>query len=355
MPVYNAAQYLDEAVESILGQTLRDFEFVIIDDGSTDASGEMLDGYAKMDGRITVFHQENERIVASLNLGLRASVGKYIARMDADDISVPERLETQVAFMERHPKVGLCGSACRLFGGRSGVTRPKTTSEEIKAWLLFGPGIAHPTVMMRRDLVIRHGLYYDSEFEQAEDYELWVRFAQHCEIANIPEPLLLYRMSENQATRRYDSEIRGWDARVQMKALGLLGIEPSDREMELHLSIRESRFPKSREYLEQFEAWLWKLFETNERNRVFESRAHAQVLLEMWRYVCISQPELGLWVWRRYVASGLRSVGGSISAGSDLSDLACFLRVTVSSRLEKTARGRSLKRLARSLSLRRCR
>ncbi len=154
MPVYNTAEYVAEAVDSILKQTLSDLELIIIDDGSTDASPAILDQIQKADERVHVIHQQNQGIVGALNRGLKLAGGEYIARMDGDDISLPDRLAVQVAFMDRHPNVGICGTACRLFGDTSGLSWTTTDPDEIASRLIFWPCMSHPTVMMRRDLVV---------------------------------------------------------------------------------------------------------------------------------------------------------------------------------------------------------
>ena len=342
MPVYNTAEYLDEAVRSILGQTLDDFEFIIVDDGSTDGSRKILNQY--VDKRMKVKHQENRGIVASLNRGLELARGKYIARMDSDDISLPDRLAKQIAFMESHVEVGICGTACCLFGDECGITRPKTESEEIKSWLLFGPCMAHPTVMMRRDLILEHGLFYNPEFKQAEDYELWLRFSQHCEMANLPEPLLLYRVRGEQATTRHKSEVYRWSSLVHAQAIRLLGIEPTDEELELHSSLHESRLVKSREYLDQVESWLLKLLRANKTD------ALARILLERWRDVCANEHELGFWILRKFRSSQLTVIGRMASSRSGGCVTQPFLRMILSRLLERSLAGRSLKKLARRLT-----
>lgn len=350
MPVYNAAEYLGEAVDSILGQTFGDFEFIIINDGSTDGSGEILDRYQQSDDRVRVIHQENSGVAATLKRGLESARGKYVARMDSDDISLPNRLEKQVAFMESHPEVGVCGTACRLFGDSSGVTMPKTESEEIKSWLLFGPCMAHPTVIMRRDLIVKHNLYYNMEFKQAEDYELWIRFSQYCEMANIPEPLLLYRVRDKQATTEFRSEVCRWSGLVHKMAIGSLGIEPTDEELDLHLSFHSASFPKSREYVEQFEKWLRKLLEANNNNKVRDGKAFARVLFECWRCLFAGEVELGVWMWKRFTRSELFRAQANTRFAPTVSSALFFCRASVSSVLEKTRTGRSFKRFARAIA-----
>jgi glycosyltransferase involved in cell wall biosynthesis len=309
MPVYNTAEYLREAVDSIIGQTLSDFEFLIIDDGSTDGSAEILDDYEKSDDRIRVFHQENRGLAVSLNRGLRAAGGKYIARMDSDDISLPERFAKQVAFMDRHPEVGLCGTAFMQFGERTGASWTMTDPEEIKSRLMFWPCFGHPTVMMRRELVVRENLYYDTEFKQSEDHELWVRFSRHCKITNLTEVLLLYRTDAGQATNIYRDDVVRWSGRIHRQAIGALGIEMSDEESMIHESLHTSTFEVSRDYVNRVEEWLCKLMDANEIHKVYESNALAGVLYERWHYVCSNAVSLGLWVCVKFRKSRLFEAG----------------------------------------------
>lgn len=348
MPVYNTAEYLDEAVQSILGQTLDDFEFIIIDDGSTDGSADMLDRYP--DKRIKVIHQPNSGIVASLNRGIELAQGKYIARMDSDDISLPDRLAKQIAFMESHPAVGICGTACRLFGDEYGITKPKTRSDEIKSWLLFGPCMAHPTVVMRRDLIVKHSLRYDSEFEKAEDYELWIRFSRHCEMANIPEPLLLYRVHASQVTTKLKTLNSRISGLVHERAIRLMGIEPGDDELALHLSLHGSNHEKSRDYVERAEAWFLKLVSANEVTGKIAQDAFARVLFEFWGDLCAGEYELGFWILRKFWSSRLMAIGRKASRQSPCSVTRLFLRVMLSRLMDRSSAGRSLKKLARRLT-----
>lgn len=343
MPVYNTAEYLGDAVQSILEQTRTDFEFIIIDDGSTDGSEEIIDRYAKSDNRVRVIHQEKGGIVAALNKGLQVAKGRYVARMDSDDISLPERLAKQVALMESNSKIGVCGTACKLIGDSSGITMPKTKSEEIKSWLLFGPCMAHPTVMMRRDLIVEHNLYYDSNIKQAEDYDLWLRFSQHCEMVNISEPLLLYRVWAKQATTKSRLQVHQGSNLIHEKAIRLLGIEPSEAELELHLSLHTSDFEKSRDYVDRVENWLLKLLEANRKNRVRSEKAFAGVLFEVWRGLFSGMPELGMWMLRKFTRSEICRLGSK----SSLSPALSYLRANASNTLEKTSTGRSFKRVAR--------
>ena len=196
MPVYNGEKYLREAIESILNQTFKDFEFLIINDGSTDSSRDIVLSYN--DSRIRLIDNEkNIGLTKSLNRGLELARGEYIARMDADDVSLPERLEKQVSYLEIHPKVGVLGTWMKCideYGKPTSTQHPPTQPYLIKWSLLFGCSIAHSSVMMRRAVLERVG-GYNPEIVVAQDYGLWVRvsFETQIQIANLPEELLLLR------------------------------------------------------------------------------------------------------------------------------------------------------------------
>jgi len=197
MPVYNGEKYLREAMESILNQTFRDFEFLIMNDGSQDQSVNIINSYN--DPRIRLIHNErNLGLIHTLNRGIEQAGGEYIARMDSDDISLPHRLSKQVDFMDRRPEIGICGAWIEYFMGLGDVIRLPITDGEIKASLPVMCPLAHPTVMFRAAVVRRHGLWYSHDFPHAEDYELWRRAAGVTCFANIPEVLLKYRIHPGQ-------------------------------------------------------------------------------------------------------------------------------------------------------------
>ncbi|WP_051608621.1 glycosyltransferase [Selenomonas sp. FC4001] len=210
MPVYNAETYLYEAIISILNQSFEDFEFLIVDDGSTDHSMDIVHKFD--DYRIKILHNDGNRgLVYSLNRGIKEAKGKYIARMDADDVSRPERLAKQADYMERHPDVAVCGSFIQTFFKNvinSCQTYP-VRDEEIKGMMLFQSAFAHPAVMIRRDMLVLSNLYYREEMKHAEDYDLWSRMMQKYRFYNIPEVLLNYRMSgDSVSSRNGDIQIK---------------------------------------------------------------------------------------------------------------------------------------------------
>lgn len=198
LSVYNGRPYLEEAVKSILDQTLSDFEFIIVNDGSTDGTREVLDRFADRDERIRCVHQENRGLIASLNRGLDMARGEYIARMDADDIAHPERLQAQVRFLEANPDVGVLGTQVERIdetGNPDGKWEFPTDPDQVAWRLLFGTCLCHPSVMMRASLVQDLGGYV-TWATHGEDYELWTRALLKSQLANLPETLLKYRRHE---------------------------------------------------------------------------------------------------------------------------------------------------------------
>ncbi|GAA5142167.1 glycosyltransferase family 2 protein [Thalassotalea piscium] len=196
LPVYNAEKYIEEAVKSILNQSFHDFEFIIINDGSTDNSLLLLQQLAKEDRRIMLITRENKGLIATLNEAISLAKAEYIARMDADDIALPLRLEKQFNYLTQHPDVAVLGTGYRFMSeaGEVGQKRRTLTSyEDLKASLFFGNPIAHPSVMINYKL-LGSKLKYLDEYKTIEDFELWCRIAKEHKIENLKEVLLHYRL-----------------------------------------------------------------------------------------------------------------------------------------------------------------
>lgn len=198
LPVYNGAQTLPQALESILRQDTDDFELLVIDDASTDASAAVIERYAHRDARVTpVVHERNAGLAATLNEGLERARHDLVARLDQDDEALPTRLRKQQSFMESHPGVVVAGSFVRHMGATPShdrVVELPRTPQEVARVLPRENCLYHPSVMLRRPEVLAAG-GYRGEFKNAEDYELWLRLARMHDLANVPEPLLRYRFS----------------------------------------------------------------------------------------------------------------------------------------------------------------
>lgn len=205
MPVYNGEKYLREAIESILNQTLMDFEFIIINDGSVDGSEDIIKSYN--DSRIIYLkNEENKGIVYSLNCGIDRSKGKYIARMDCDDISLPERFQKQYDYMEKYPNIGVLGTSCIIFGDGTNVHKFEFASNphQAKANMFFNSCLAHPSVFIRKEILNRYHIKYEQEFAGKEDYRMWWKVSRVADVMSLNSPLLKYRQHANQVTKQRD-------------------------------------------------------------------------------------------------------------------------------------------------------
>ena len=205
MPIYNAERYLGKSIESILNQTYRDFEFLVISEHNTSAESlAIIQNYH--DERIHHMHNaERLGYVPSLNVGLKEAEGQFIARMDADDISKPKRFQMQVDYLTKHHEVGVLGTALELIDdeGRIIAKRQPPTDSSLTKWsLLFGDEIAHPSTMIRRSLFETYGPY-DSDLLYGEDYALWLRLLPSTRIVNLPQVLLQRRLHAEQITEIY--------------------------------------------------------------------------------------------------------------------------------------------------------
>jgi len=203
MAVYNGEKYLRQAVESILHQTFTDFEFIIVDDGSTDTTPAILDAYH--DPRIVRLRNgTNAGVSYSLNRALEVSRAGYYAIQDADDFSHPRRLEKQVAFLEAHPQVGLLGTAYDVMDAEGhwvGRVSPPTDNETLQRALVRRNCFGHGSVVMRREIVVGVGGYeYLEQLWPVEDYDLWLRLAEHTVLANLPYALYAWRQHPNSGT-----------------------------------------------------------------------------------------------------------------------------------------------------------
>jgi glycosyltransferase involved in cell wall biosynthesis len=230
LPVHNGARYLESATRSILNQTHREFELIVVDDGSTDGSGEMVT--ALRDSRARVIRNErNLGLPASLNRGLREARAEIVARQDADDLSHPQRLEAQVRFLEENPGVGLVGTQAWLIdedGHCQGSIEHAREHESLVWELLFDNAFIHSSVAFRRDVIARHG-GYDENSAYNEDYDLWVKVALTARLRNLPERLVAWRSHEASKTRLTSSKAADANRRILAENLSrLIGAAPAE-------------------------------------------------------------------------------------------------------------------------------
>ncbi|CAA0124426.1 Putative glycosyltransferase EpsE [BD1-7 clade bacterium] len=205
IPAHNAEAYIALALESILEQTYLNLEVIVLDDGSSDDTWHIVSQYQD-DRLVSIRADTNRGVVATLNKGLMLAHGKYIARMDADDIAKPHRIARQVAFMESNPGYVVCASSVIYFNSERGqckVTFPQHHEEIMACLALFQRWMCHPSALLRRSCLVEHDITYQQKYEHAEDYQLWVAMAQYGSLHNLAEPLLRYRVHNQQITVKH--------------------------------------------------------------------------------------------------------------------------------------------------------
>jgi glycosyltransferase involved in cell wall biosynthesis len=261
MPVYNAARFLAEAVESILGQTFADFEFLIVDDGSTDRSLTILQRYAARDRRIRLTSRPNTGYTVALNGLLAQARGELLARMDADDVALPDRLARQVDYLRAHPHVVCVGSAVHLVDAAGRFLKsghPGLDHEEIQRQALAGDcPLNHPSVMMRRAAVEAVGGYHP-EFEPAEDLDLWLRLGEVGRLTNLPDVLMKYRQHPASFSERYQHLQLERSAAAVLEACQRRGIPPR------HVAVSAWRPVDRRARMETYVGYGWRGFERSD-------------------------------------------------------------------------------------------
>lgn len=311
MSVYNGQEYLREAIDSILNQTFTDFEFLIANDHSTDKTVDIIKSYS--DPRIHLFHNEtNLRLVAPLNKGLELARGKYIVRVDCDDISFPERIATQVAFMDSNSEVGIAGSWMETFGdGPREVWKYPHQHDIIQCQsLLFCP-VAQPSAIMNKGLLDKYQLRYAQECVFADDWDLFDRSCLHFPVTNIQQVLVKYRICRNSVGDSKNRELDKATSLMNTRNFKLLKLEPTPEEKHLHIQLRHlnqsrnAKPHKSKDFINGANKWLQKLWFANQRTSHYPEPAFSQVLGERWFVICNESADLGLWTWNTFGNSPL--------------------------------------------------
>lgn len=308
MPVHNGEAFVREAAESVLLQTFRDLELLVVDDASTDRTVNILENLN--DPRVRIIKsRERLRFSGALNLGIEHATGAFVARMDGDDIALPNRLALQHDYMLAHPEIGLCGGLATAFGMREGLFfRPPLTHDEILSYMLFDCPFVHATVMLRRDLMERHRLRYDPTYCPTDDYELWRRAARLFPVVNINQVLLRYRVHASSLTQSEWGDMDGHAARIAALELADLGVTAGEEELRFHRNLGRGRcFPiKQRDELDRAEEWLQKLLTANVQFKRYPATEFARIVAGIWFSACYHAGSLGLWMPKRYTHSPLR-------------------------------------------------
>ncbi len=314
MPVYNAVPYLRESINSILSQQYDNFEFLIIDDLSEDHSLEIIKSYK--DSRIKLIQKDvHSGYTHSLNQGIEIAKGKYLCRMDADDISLPNRFQRQVAHMEAHPQVAVCGTWVDFFYTNQLEARPKrevrnqTEHKQLVFNLFFGirDGMCyHSSIVLRRDFFLEHQLRYDPDYQPAEDNELWTRVSLLGQFACVPEVLVYYRVHDQQTSKkRADQLIKKYESAQKKGIQSVLNLEATEDELELHIQIIRRKYTLSLDFIKKAEKWLLKLYQTNLERNFFDQFLLEAHLGKVWNEIIYQSTYFGLDVYQIYHKSPL--------------------------------------------------
>lgn len=306
IPVYNGFPFIKESMQSILGQTLTDFELIIINDGSVDGTADVIKSFT--DERIRVINNpSNKGIGVARNQGISIALGEYCAFLDADDISLPNRLEKQVRVLDHHGNIGLCGSWYKRFNhDQTMEIRLPLDSNILKSTLIFYNPFATSGIMIRKSVIDKYRLNFDTSYEMAEDYDLWERISQRTDVANLAESLVLYRIHQDQISVKMEGLKSESDWRIQYRMIQSLGIEPNDKEKSIHTDIGVNwAFEGTVKSIKLTHQWLEKLFRANLEKHIFPEPSFSEVLAERWKYSCLLGTTNGLFAFKTFYSSPL--------------------------------------------------
>ncbi len=294
MPVYNAAKYLAEAVESLLVQSFSDFELIIIDDASTDGSSEIAEMYD--DGRIKLFHNEkNSGIVFSRNRGLSEATGDFIAPFDADDVALPGKFAKQIRFLKRNPGYGMVGSWVKFINGNGETMKGKwklpAKPEKIPAIMLFRNYFVQSTVVIRREALPPEG--YRKGYDVVEDYKMWIEIAAKHKVWNLPEYLVNYRVHDQSATNSDSRRLTEQDRLIYRDLFNALDIELTPQNFDTHMIIKQNDPILQTEILKRIEEHLKMLLLQNRKTKIYDERMLKKVIFNRWMKCCFRARSLG--------------------------------------------------------------
>ena len=287
MPVYNAERYVKDAVASILNQTYRNLELIIIEDGSTDNSIQELESIK--DDRIKlVKNGVNRGQIYTRNLGLKLAKGEYIGMFDADDIAYPDKFKLQINFLEKNEDYGMIGSWAKFIdedGKRlRGSWKLRAKPDMIPSIMLFKNYFLQSAVVYRKDCISKHS--FKEGFEIAEDYIIWLEIIEKYKTWNLQKYLVDYRIHKGSITKRKPERKLQVERILFNQQLIKLGIEATKDELNLHLLIRDARPIKTTSTLKQIEKWLLKIVDRNEDELIYNRKMHARVIFNRWLKVC---------------------------------------------------------------------
>ncbi len=282
MPVYNREKYVSEAIESILNQTFTDFEFIIIDDGSTDSTAEIIKSFK--DNRIQLINQyKNLGNYRARNDGMKVAQGKYICVMDSDDIALPNRIQKQLEFLEINTQIGICGSYVKIIDSDQILTVPEDYNK-IKVWLMCNMTFIHPTIFIRAEFLKKFNLKYNDSYRYAGDYDFLVKAAHLFPVTNIPEVLLEYRKHSEQITNANKIEQGKIVYKTMINQLMYFKKNVTDEEKNIHLSLINRISKKYDCDFKLIISWANFLLHTNIKTKVYDSTQLAIFFKNLLKY-----------------------------------------------------------------------
>ncbi|MFV0417115.1 MAG: glycosyltransferase family 2 protein [Dysgonomonas sp.] len=299
IPCYNVEKYVEESVNSILKQTYTNLEIIAINDCSTDNTGNILQQLADKDSRITVVNNfKNLRLISTLNKGIELCRGEYIARMDADDISLPTRIEKEVDFLEKNKDHDIVSTQFYAFRSdkpnKYDLNHSPQHDNELRAYMLFRSGICHPAVLIRKRIFSELGLKFEQQYLHVEDYALWSEAIYKTKIANLPEPLLLYRVHKNQVSS-LNEELQTENKKEVFKIhCNHLGLPIDNKFIDIYASVAESIPSESSfKYLDKCEKFMLSLMALNQEKDFCDNKYLSHMLSLHWLRLCANS-RLGL-------------------------------------------------------------
>ena len=280
MSVYNEEMYLEEALKSILVQTLEDYELIIIDDCSTDKTVEIIQSFEEPRIRLMI-NETNMGLTKNLNKALKLCQGEFIARMDGDDICMPDRFQKQVDYMRQHSEYMLTGCQTRTFGEQNMTWRLKDNPEKLKIMMLIRPVLAHPTFMMRRELIFEKGFYYDESYRSAQDYELAQRVSESYPIGIVQDILLNYRTHKKQVSSKSGNTQFANADRIRERQLKRLGVDVDEKMRKVYDSwVKEEKDIKAETFC-QAQKLIQEFCRANKEKKIYDNALMEKTLKEM--------------------------------------------------------------------------
>ena len=311
IPAYNREKYIGDAIESVLAQTYTDFEILLIDDGSTDRTVEIMHSYT--DPRLRIIRNEkNLGIPKTRNKGIENARGQYIAMLDSDDRAYPIRLEKQVAFLDRNPDFAQVGSWCRMMDEKGRplkkTKRQPILPDDIDAQLLFRCSLSNRSIMGRTELLREFG--YRNDFPRCQDYDLHVKLAQKYKLGNLPECLVYGRIHPEQITGQTFDLGDAKKREIVRGQLIELGVQYNETDLDPHLTLsrmRKLQFIPDLQYIQWAENWLQKILKANQKTRRYSQKALESAVGEKWMRTCwTGWNGIGLKAYQHFFRSPLR-------------------------------------------------